>query len=374
MYLTTQDGNPLLRCLSPVQLSNGPLFDSHLRQLIEQPEGTWIKYQSQHNTIQGIYESVSLSNWKICAFIPTSYLLKPVEKFRDQVIMITIIVVLITFLLSIWQSNHSAKRIVSLSKNLQKVVDGNFSAYILVDSEDEIGILQQQFNAMLKTIQNHVSEQYELAQALKNQELVALQSQINPHFLYNTLDMIYWAANKDNNERIATITNNLASYYRLSLNQGTHFVSLEKEIEHVAMYLSIQNYRFENRIKFVTHIDNSLLPKMVLKLLLQPLVENAVIHGIMEKPEKSGTIVLTIKKCDRKILFELFDDGVGFVPDELFAQKAFSPSAKQSYGIWNINERLHLYYGSNCNLCYTSAPGQGTTVTFFIPLEEITGD
>ena len=369
VYLTNSSGDILVESLSSRFLENENLYKDQVASLLSEPAATWINTKIGKNRCHAFHKSISIADWEICVFVSTDYIMQSFTDLRNQIFIISGIITLIVIILAICISNYNSKRLATLSKNMQEVENGNLNVLSIIDSEDEIGNLQYHFNNMVRTIRSTIKEQYELGQKLKNMELISLQNQINPHFLYNTLDMIYWTARKDNDENLCNMISDLANYYRKSLSKGKTFVTIKEEVEHVETYISIQNYRFQHKIRFMKNVEPDIYDKLILKLLLQPLVENSILHGIMEKPEKRGTIILNIHKQQNGILIQIIDDGVGFDSSLDPTQAIYTTNKDHGYGAWNINQRLHLYYGSQCSLQYKSIKEKGTTVCILIPTQ-----
>ena len=223
---------------------------------------------------------------------------------------------------------------------------------------------------MVKRINNLVQQQYQAGRDIKNAELKALQAQINPHFLYNTLDLINWKAIDKNVPEITEITHALAKFYKLSLNQGKDVVTLRDEINHISTYVQIQNLRFDEKIGFCISIPEDLYQYGILKLLLQPIVENAIIHGILPKKGENykGIIEITGSIDKEDLVLNIRDNGVGITKEKI--KSIFNNTNvrnKNGYGIKNINDRIKLYYGEKYGLTYQSCEEMGTTVTIYIP-------
>jgi two-component system sensor histidine kinase YesM len=193
---------------------------------------------------------------------------------------------------------------------------------------------------------------------------MALQAQINPHFLYNTLENINWMAIRKNAPEISSLVTTLAKYFRLSLNKGKILVSIEDEIELIKTYLAIQNARFDGGLDYEINIDPECKNYSIPKLTLQPIVENSVLHGILKKPEKSGNITIETQFQEDELLIIITDNGVG-MEQERVAQLLNSQQSSH-YGLFNVQERLKLYYGEKYGMRIASIPGQGTTVTLHL--------
>ena len=198
-------------------------------------------------------------------------------------------------------------------------------------------------------------------------ELKALQGQINPHFLYNTLDLINWTAVNNQVPEISFLVKSLSRFYKLSLSKGSDIIPIKDELEHVRLYVEIQNKRLEGTINLIMDIDEKVYEYSTIKIILQPIVENAILHGIMEKESKTGNIVISACMERNKILFTLYDDGAGMSREQLENVLQYNTKAFHGYGVKNINERIKLYYGNSYGLSYQSAPDAGTTVVVSIP-------
>lgn len=224
------------------------------------------------------------------------------------------------------------------------------------------------FYHMQTHIKSLMEEQYRQGFEIKDLELQVLQSQINPHFLYNTLEMIYWMGVKKNAPEISKVASELGLFYKLSLGNGEKVVTIEDEIKHIEAYVNIQNLRFNNIITLLNNIPVSLYEYQIVKLTMQPLIENAINHGIREKPNEQGTILLQGKLQNNCIYLTIEDNGIGMTPEQLSnISVKRRHSSGHGYGVWNINERLKLTYGEKYGLLYSSEYGKGTTVTIKIP-------
>jgi two-component system sensor histidine kinase YesM len=197
-----------------------------------------------------------------------------------------------------------------------------------------------------------------------------LQAQINPHFLYNTLDSIVWMAETNNSEVVA-MTEALARLFRITLSRGEDQITLEQELEHVRNYLIIQSIRYVNKFDYQIEADENLLQFKVLKLILQPLVENSIYHGIKNKRQK-GHIGIIAHAIDGRLLIEVSDDGIGMSPEKaaslLSTMVNNGKDRLSGIGVRNVHERIQLYYGPEYGLQFESSPGLGTTVRIWLPL------
>lgn len=266
-------------------------------------------------------------------------------------------------------SRQNARRIVRLSQNVTAVSAGNLDSHCIVDSSDEIGDLQAAFNDMIDQMNEMLREQYKLGISLNANELKLLQAQIDPHFLYNTLNLIIWTAQNRSPDEVCEIVQELSDYYRLSLSKEQDFISLENEIRHVSLYVDLQNRRFENKILLDLSVDPEISQFMIPKLLLQPLVENSVVHGFRNEIE---TIRIDASLEKDRIRISVQDNGFGLSPEEVeyltFQMRTHQcASVKKGYALVNISERLFHLYGNRAGIEISSIPGEKTTVGITIP-------
>ena len=313
--------------------------------------------------------AIENTDWTMVTVIPSSEILSQSNKIKDLMIILMLIIGIISYGLSYFISTSTVKRIIILMKKMVSVQEGNLNVKIASQSQDEIGKLTDSFNYMVKRISLLVEEQYQNGKEIKNLELKALQAQINPHFLYNTLDMINWKAIDNNVPEIAVITQSLAKFYKLSLNKGKDIVSIDDEINHAKIYVQIQNLRFENRINLALDIDPDIYSCTIIKLILQPIIENSIIHGILENSNsQKGSITLTGRFDKDDIILTVEDDGMGMTEEkivEILTEE--NTSEFQGYGVRNINQRIKLFFGQQYGLTYHSSPGNGTLVEIRIP-------
>jgi two-component system sensor histidine kinase YesM len=234
------------------------------------------------------------------------------------------------------------------------------------------------FNIMIGKIRELLDAKIKEQEVLKKAELRALQAQINPHFLYNTLDTIIWMAEAHKTDQVVEIVSALSSFFRISLSKGRDWITIKEEIERTKSYLTIQRMRYHDIMDFRLEADEQVLNNTILKLILQPLVENALYHGIKNK-RCGGTIVVRAKqKNNDEVLLEVEDNGIGFTPekfDQLQAElndDAGEITLDSGFGIGNVNKRIRLYYGRQYGLTVKSEYNTGTCATLVIPAR--TGD
>lgn len=276
------------------------------------------------------------------------------------------VIVLMSYLLS----GYYVGRLKKLNVEMTGLESGNLNANLpITTEEDEIEEIYHNFNGMVQEVQRLMQEHYQLGKEVKMAEVRALQAQINPHFLYNTLDLINWISMDYGAEEIGTLTWNLARFYRLSLNHGKSLISIGEEVEHVEVYVNIENYHFDNAISLEVDVPEELKSYACLDIILQPFVENAIVHGIAEKPDiESCEIRICARREEQDIVFSVQDDGPGVDVKEM--QKETQQdirTAQHGYGVRNINFRLKLCFGEKYGVTYLESE-KGTHVEIKIPV------
>jgi two-component system sensor histidine kinase YesM len=254
------------------------------------------------------------------------------------------------------------------------ITQNDLQALVTGDNVDEITELGLSFNIMIGKIRELLDSKIKEQEILKKAEMRALQSQINPHFLYNTLDTIIWMAEAKKTDQIVEVVSALSNFFRISLSKGQDWITIAAEVERVRSYLIIQKIRYRDIMDFKIEVDERVSANTVLKLILQPLVENAIYHGIKNKRE-GGTIFVRARPNNNgnEVLLEVEDTGIGFAPETLaqiqaeLADQSGEIKQESGFGIGNVNHRLKLYYGMQYGLTVRSKYQTGTCVTFIIP-------
>jgi two-component system sensor histidine kinase YesM len=256
------------------------------------------------------------------------------------------------------------------------ITRNDLQALVTSHNMDEITELGMSFNIMIGQIRQLLESKIKEQENLKKAELKALQAQINPHFLYNTLDTIVWMAQSNKTDQVIDIVRALSSFFRIALSKGADWITIEQEIEHVRCYLTIQKMRYRDILDFRIETDEDILNGTILKLTLQPLVENALYHGIKNK-RGSGMIIVRARRAgEDRVMLEIEDDGLGFTPYRLARmQEAMEADTddftfkESGFGLENVNRRIKLYYGKQYGLTIESRYQEGTRVTVTIPLK-----
>ncbi|MDO4667288.1 MAG: sensor histidine kinase [Streptococcus sp.] len=296
--------------------------------------------------------------------------LEKVEMVQHQILysfIMTGLLALIICLLGIWFILHLwIKPLQNLQQIILKVGAGNSSLRAEEKGSPELISLARQFNTMLDQINLLMETVKEEEQNVRRYELQALSSQINPHFLYNTLDTIVWMAEFNDSKRVVEVTKSLAKYFRLALNQGHEQIRLKDEIDHVRQYLFIQKQRYGDKLQYEIvedhQFDNYQLPKLV----LQPLVENAIYHGIKEM-SGTGLIRISVTQADDKMLITIYDNGRGFINHENTDSTLLKLGG---VGLKNVDQRLRLQFGADYHIEIESEENHFTMIKLYLPIKE----
>ena len=286
-------------------------------------------------------------------------------------VVLLIVMIVIIYFLSKRLSSRITTPITELCDMTEKFAGGDFTVSYHTDSNDEMETLARSFNSMVGEIKNLIEDIHIEQENAKDAELRLLQEQINPHFLYNTLDAIVWMTEAGENQKAITVIQELSNFFRISLSKGQSEISIGNERDHVKSYLEIQRFRYQDILDYEIKFDEDILEYRIQKLTLQPIVENALYHGIKNKRGR-GTITVTGEKQDDDIIFKVEDNGIGMKPEELENLRSLisgkiNVEEKNGYGMANVEKRLEMLYGKNYGMSVESEYEKGTTVTVKIP-------
>lgn len=316
------------------------------------------------------YKGTMMSNgWQMVTTIPVNEFDQDINQFTAMTVLICLIAIILTFIASVVLMNRITKPTKHLLESMKIFGMGNFSHRIEITSRDEIGQISQEYNIMAGNIENMVERIFNMEITQKQAEIEFLKMQINPHFLYNALDTISWMGTMEGNVDISEMAIALGNLLRATIKSES-FVSVLQELESVKNYLFIQGYRFGDKIQVTYDIDDKALNYVLPNFILQPLIENTIIHGLEPKIDK-GHLRICIKIVLDVLEFCIEDDGIGMSEDEVktLYEQCRTDKSRNSIGIKNVYRRLQLYYGYICNFCIESNKNQGMKVRFAIPLE-----
>ena len=308
--------------------------------------------------------------WFMVTVLPADALIHQGNLLMLQYILVYLGMLFLTFLMAHSLAHSVTNRLSSIISQMNQIRHGT---PIPMDSpiyHDEVGDLIDTYNYMTRKMEQLMEDQRKSAEELRIAEFNSLQAQINPHFLYNTMDMINWMALQGQTSEISSAVQKLSRFYKLTLSRKNSISTIGDEEEHVSIYLQIQNMRYHDNISFISDIPDELTEYQIPKLTPQPVIENSVLHGILEKDSKSGTIVLTGWMEDQDVVLLISDDGVGIPPDKLsdiISGSGAGSGKGTNIAVYNTHRRLQILYGSSYGLSYTSQQGQGTEVQIRLP-------
>lgn len=326
---------------------------------------TSLNYLKEHYVC--IEKKIEDTKWNFCLYQPKEELEKSVWTLLLGNIPVLLLCLLLILLLGYFFSRKMVERLEQLTENMNQINLGLRKVTVVSQSKDEIGVLVRTFTRMMDEINKLISQVYEAKIKLQKTEMKALQAQINPHFLYNSLSIINWKALEADNEEISRITLALSTYYRTSLNKGEAMTIAANEIRNIDAYLQIQLIMHDNSFQVIKEIQEDALSYSVPKLILQPLVENAIEHGldVSEKEEKW----LKISVCKEKdaLIMAVEDNGMGMSEEQA---KSIITYRSKGYGVRNVNDRITLLYGEEYHLRVKSRQGEGCRIEIVIPVNK----
>ena len=309
------------------------------------------------------------TGWTVVDCTNVKELLSKSRQAQSVYVLTAIILVIVALLFSRFMARSITLPIQKLRDSMKKVQEGDFSVSdVVVDSKNEIGSLTKSFDVMTHRIHELMEQNVHEQEEKRKSELKALQSQINPHFLYNTLDSIIWMAEGRKYEEVVLMTASLARLLRQSISNEDEVVPLAREVEYAKGYLTIQKMRYKDKLEFEIDVEPSILNIPLIKLVLQPIIENAIYHGLKYKESKGLLQVKGFMK-DGNAVLQVIDNGVGMDEETLshIYDKHKVNYHSNGVGVYNVQKRLKLYYGENYGITYESEKDVGTTATITIP-------
>lgn len=372
-YFIVNEGGVVISSQHPEDLLQ-EVADPTMKNWITSSKDTSDLTSFQHEKTLVVSSDVPSFGWKLISMAPLESLTADMRKITILIVIIGLICLFFALLGAGMLSQLIAKPIMGLTKHMKKVKEGSLDIEFQVNSEDEIGLLASGFNAMIRRVQELLTNINFEQKKKREYELALIQAQIKPHFLYNTLDVIYTLSEMGRARDVQRTTKALADFYRAALSKGRETITIEEEIRNVKDYLSIQRIRYSDVFTFEFDIRGEVLGGLIPKLTIQPLVENAIYHGLKTKGSL-GLLKVTGEIVEGKIKIIVSDDGVGMLPERLEAlvKKPESPEQAVGYGLRNVNDRIQLYFGDEYGLQIESQLGQGTEVTLWLPFQSEEG-
>lgn len=310
------------------------------------------------------------TDWIMVSAVPESNLTTEGNQLVINFLFMYAFVLIVCVLISQGLSTSVTGRISSVAEKMKQVRHSTLPTPMDDPrGTDEISSLIDSYNYMSDEINRLIEKQQQTANELRHSEFRALQAQINPHFLYNTLDMINWMAQSGQTTLVSEAVNLLSRFYKITLSRGSSIITVGQELEHVSLYVQLQNMRFNDCLHFFIDVPDEMLDHTMPKLVFQPIVENSILHGILEKPVKEGNIVIMGWMEEDTLVFVISDDGVGIPAEKLATILSGSGTSNKgsNIAISNTHKRIQLCYGSQYGLSYRSEPGCETEVEIRIP-------
>lgn len=367
LYLANSSGELIYH--PKIQLIDAGLEEENTSAVQNYRDGNYQEiYQGKQRDV--VVKSVGYTGWKLVGVTPRQGF--SLNNLKTRLFMVFVIAFFL-FLLALINSYISSRitaPIEELEKSVNALEEGALDTQVYLGGSYEIQHLGRSIGDMAKRIQTLMEDIVAEHESKRKSEFDTLQSQINPHFLYNTLDIIVWMIENEKKQDAVKVVTALARFFRISLSRGKSIIPVKDELEHVRNYLMIQQMRFKNKFTYQIQADEQVLSLASLKLMLQPLVENAIYHG-MEFMDGDGEIVVKVCRQQESLLFMIQDNGLGMTKEQvqgLLTEKNHSSSRRGSgIGVKNVNERIRLYFGEEYGLSIQSEPDEGTVVKICLP-------
>lgn len=368
-YIYLIDGNGEIIYHPRAQLIDSGLEHENNRAVSEYRDGIYQEtFQGEERVIT--VKSVGYTGWKLIGVAPRQTVSLNSLKTQLLVVFVAAFILFLMSLVNSYISSRITTPIQKLELSVNEIEKGNLNAKVDAEGSYEIRHLGKSVQNMAKQIQVLMADIVSEHEKKRKQEFDTLQSQINPHFLYNTLDIIVWMIENEKPDQAVKAVTALARFFRISLSRGKSIITVKDELEHVRNYLMIQHMRFKNRFSYTIEAEDEVLELASLKLMLQPFVENAIYHG-MEFMDGDGEIFISAWKEGEDLYLKVSDNGLGMTEEQvarLFSDMPHTGSSRGSgIGVKNVNERIRLYFGSEYGLSIESEPDEGTVVTIHLP-------
>lgn len=369
LFIVDKDGSIIYH--PQQQLIYSGLKREYIERVLDVKNGGFIANDDKGSRLYTVCSSKE-TGWTVVGVSYMDELMQNKEEMQMYYLLIAGGLLILAVVLAILLSKAITKPIMKLKESMKEAEKGNFdNAAFVEQGENEIASLGNSFNIMTEKIQGLILENIQDQEEKRKSELRALQSQINPHFLYNTLDSIIWMSEGGKNREVVLMTSSLAKLLRQSISNKDEIVTISKELDYTRDYLTIQKMRYRDQLEFEIDVDESIRKNKIVKLVIQPLVENAIYHGI-KYLETKGMILIMGEIMNDKIELTIRDNGVGMAKETLthILENKRSDSTSNKVGVFNVHNRLQLYYGKEYGLSYESRVNIGTTVHITIPISE----
>jgi two-component system sensor histidine kinase YesM len=369
IYIIDEDGNIIYH--PQQQIIYAGLKKENIDFAVKRKAGNYIENYNGEQTVISI-KNVKYTGWKLVGISYYNDMITTKKDIYSFFVVILIVSIFIICLISILISARISLPIKKLEKLMRKVEQGELNINADIEGEREVKQLSKTFNLMIFRIKQLMEQIIHEQEQKRKSELKALQAQINPHFLYNTLDSIVWMAENNENEGVIKMVTALANLFRISISRGGDIIDIKGELQHARSYLIIQQIRYGDKFDFVIEeMPIFLLQHKTLKIILQPIIENAIYHGIKRMVDK-GIIKISGQLIENKICLSVTDNGLGMTIEKVskILLKEEKGESHSGIGVKNVHERIQLYFGREYGLEIISEVDEGTTVKIWLPLLE----
>jgi two-component system, sensor histidine kinase YesM len=345
-------------------LVGNPYPNLNVRKWVVDGQKKTMNFVSEGTNNLVVQKEVKGTNWRTIAIVNEGEVVKSLYNVRSLIVNMILILILLGVIAFVGFYFSNIKRIIELTKQTQALERGDFTAKVKVSFQDEIGKLGMRFNSLVVTIQNLINLEYKLKIKQKESELKALQSQIDPHFLYNTLDVIRWTARLEKAMETGQLIERLSKVFRMNLNMGKTWVRIDEEMLYLENYLELHKSRLGERLVFSITYDQEIKNVFIIKQILQPFIENSIVHGFKDLP-RQGVIKINCYQYDRELWVDVMDNGWG-MPEHIITD---GPNKDKNFALFNIRERLELAFGEGFGM--ELLPSEiGTLIRLKLPLIE----
>ncbi len=370
IYLIDRDGELIYHPRQQLIYSN--LVKENNFQVSEYEDGNYIDELEGNKRLVTV-KTLGYTGWKIIGVTPIDETFANSTQITIFILFVVFLAIILLVFANMFISAKIANPIKALENSVKELEQGSQNVDIAIGGSHEIQHLGKTIKSMVKQMHKLMGDIVYEQELKRQRELDALQAQINPHFLYNTLDSIVWMVENERYKEAITMVTALAGFFRIGLNKGKNIITIKDELKHAENYITIQHMRFKDKFTFKINADEDVLNFATIKLIVQPLIENAVYHG-MEFMDGDGEIVVNAYKKDNELYIDVIDNGMGIPPevaDKLLTHESRSKGKGSGVGLKNVQERIQLYFGKEYGLSILSEPDEGTLIRIHLPCIEI---
>lgn len=370
IYLIDRDGELIYHPRQQLIYSN--LVKENNFQVSEYEDGNYIDELDGNKRLVTV-KTLGYTGWKIIGVTPIDETFANSTQITIFILFVVFLAIILLVFANMFISAKIANPIKALENSVKELEQGSQNVDIAIGGSHEIQHLGKTIKSMVKQMHKLMGDIVYEQELKRQRELDALQAQINPHFLYNTLDSIVWMVENERYKEAITMVTALAGFFRIGLNKGKNIITIKDELKHAENYITIQHMRFKDKFTFKINADEDVLNFATIKLIVQPLIENAVYHG-MEFMDGDGEIVVNAYKKDNELYIDVIDNGMGIPPevaDKLLTHESRSKGKGSGVGLKNVQERIQLYFGKEYGLSILSEPDEGTLIRIHLPCIEI---